>query len=227
MVQNEFSLQKEDWSLHRKGQQDQERHREKVKQAIRDNLGDLISDESIILSDGRKIVKIPVRSLEEYRIRYNFNKDRHAGSGNGDTKVGDIIAQGRPEPGAGGQGPGQGQGAGDTPGVDYLEAEVTLEEIQALLFSELELPNLAPKRPEHVTVQQVEYKDVRKKGLMGNVDKKRTLLESIRRNQLHNTGKHQILPDDLRFKTWEEVTKPESSAVVLAMMDTSGSPDVS
>ena len=39
-------------------------------------------------------------------------------------------------------------------------------------------------------------------------------------------GKAEISPihnDDLRFKTWDEVIKPESKAVVLAMMDTSGS----
>ena len=39
-------------------------------------------------------------------------------------------------------------------------------------------------------------------------------------------GKAEISPihnDDLRFKTWNEVIKPESKAVVLAMMDTSGS----
>ena len=39
-------------------------------------------------------------------------------------------------------------------------------------------------------------------------------------------GKAEISPihnDDLRFKTWDEVVKPESKAVVLAMMDTSGS----
>lgn len=39
-------------------------------------------------------------------------------------------------------------------------------------------------------------------------------------------GKAEISPihnDDLRFKTWDEVIKPETRAVVLAMMDTSGS----
>ncbi|SFU92021.1 hypothetical protein SAMN05421543_11376 [Alicyclobacillus macrosporangiidus] len=224
MADVQFSLQREDWSLHRKGQQDQERHREKVKQAIKENLADLVSDESIILSDGRQIVKIPIRSLEEYRIRYNFNKSRHAGTGDGDTQVGDVIAQGKP--GQAGQGPGQGQGAGDAPGVDYYEADVTLEDIQEMLFAELELPNLAPKQPERVVVTNFDYRDVRKKGLTNNIDKKRTLLETIRRTQLHGAGVPRISPDDLRFKTWEDVEKPDSSAVVLAIMDTSGSMDV-
>ncbi|GGJ13823.1 stress response UPF0229 protein YhbH [Alicyclobacillus cellulosilyticus] len=220
-----FTLEKEDWSLHRKGQQDQERHREKVKEAIKQNLSDLISEESIILSNGRQIVKVPIRSLEEYRIRYNHSKSRQAGSGDGDTQVGDVIAQGRPDAGQ----PGQGQGAGDAPGIDYDEAEVSLEDIESLLFEELELPNLAPKTPEQVTAEDADFRDVRKKGLAGNIDKRRTLLAAIRRQQREagtgggTEGRLRILPDDLRYKTWEEIERPESSAVVIAMMDTSGS----
>jgi len=218
MSQMQFSLQREDWSLHRKGQQDQERHRDKVKEAIRQNLGDLISDESIIMSDGRDIVKVPIRSLDEYRFRYNYNKSRQAGTGQGESQVGDVIAQGRPE-----NQPGQGQGAGDKAGIDYYEADVSLEDIESLLFAELELPNLKPKAPDLVIATDVEFRDIRKKGLQGNIDKKRTLLESIRRNQRADTGQVRITPDDLRYKTWEDIKKPQSKAVVLALMDTSGS----
>ena len=48
---NNFVVSKENWSLHRKGYQAQERHMEKVKEAIHKNLPDLITEESIILSD--------------------------------------------------------------------------------------------------------------------------------------------------------------------------------
>ncbi|RIV16602.1 DUF444 family protein, partial [Alicyclobacillaceae bacterium I2511] len=153
--------------------------------------------------------------------------------GDGDTQVGDVIAQ--EGKGSSGQGPGKGQGAGDSPGVDYTEAEVTLEDIAALLFEELELPNLIPKTPDQVTVTDYDYRDVRKQGLMNNIDKKRTLLEAIRRNQTQaardpgvpNPDKQRhhvrLAPDDLRFKTWENIEQPDTAAVVLAMMDTSGS----
>lgn len=59
---------------------------------------------------------------------------------------------------------------------------------------------------------------------MSNIDKKRTLIENLRRNA--NAGKSGIggiSPDDLRYKTWNEVIKPQSNAVILALMDTSGS----
>ena len=66
----DYIVSREDWSLHRKGYQDQQRHMEKVREAIKNNLPDLISEESIIMSNGRKVIKIPIRSLEEYKIRY-------------------------------------------------------------------------------------------------------------------------------------------------------------
>lgn len=100
--QHNFVVSKEDWSLHRKGYQDQMRHMEKVKEAIKNNLPDLITEESIIMSDGRDVVKIPIRSLDEYKIRYNYNKNKHVGQGDGDSQVGDVVArEPHPEEGRG------------------------------------------------------------------------------------------------------------------------------
>ncbi|MBX6396162.1 MAG: DUF444 family protein, partial [Alicyclobacillaceae bacterium] len=110
-----FTISKEDWSLHRKGFQDQQRHQEKVREAIRKNLADLITEESIIMTDGRQIVKVPIRSLDEYRFRFNYEKQAQGGTGDGKVKAGDVLARdGQP-----GQGPGAGPGAGDQPGFDY------------------------------------------------------------------------------------------------------------
>lgn len=58
-----FVVSREDWSLHRKGYQDQTRHQEKVKEAIKKNLPDLVSEENIIMSNGRDVIKIPIRLL--------------------------------------------------------------------------------------------------------------------------------------------------------------------
>ena len=220
--QNEhFVISQENWSLHRKGYQDQQRHMDKVKEAIKNNLPDLISEESIIMSNGRDVIKIPIRSLDEYKIRYNYDKSKHVGQGDGDSQVGDVVAS---DGGQGESGAGQGKEAGDQPGQDYYEAEVSIAEIEETLFKELELPNLEQKEQAEITEEKIEFNDIRKKGLMGNIDKKRTILTAIKRNAIK--GKAEITPihnDDLRFKTWNEVEKPESKAVVLAMMDTSAS----
>lgn len=219
-VGKNFVVSQENWSLHRKGYQDQQRHQEKVQEAINQNLPDLVTEENIITSNGRKIIRIPIRSLDEYKIRYNYDKNKHVGQGSGDSKVGDVVAQ----DGSQKSGPGKGGQAGDQAGEDYYEAEVSLAELEEILFQELELPNLMQKEEDNIVVENIEFNDIRKKGLMGNIDKRRTILEALKRNAM--AGKPGVAPiynDDLRFKTWEEKVKPESKAVVLAMMDTSGS----
>lgn len=214
-----FIVSKEDWSLHRKGHQDQERHQQKVREAIRANLPDLVTEENIIMSDGRQIVKVPIRSLDEYRIIYNFRKQKHVGQGDGDSQVGDVL--GRDSQSAQ---PGKGDKAGDQPGQDTVEAEVDLEDLEDILFQDMELPSLKPKDKEEIEVKSIVFNDIRKKGMMSNIDKKRTLMENLRRNASRgNPGIHSISPDDLRYKTWDDITVPHSNAVIIAMMDTSGS----
>lgn len=214
-----FIVSREDWSLHRKGYQDQARHQQKVREAVKQNLPDLVSEENIILSDGKQIIKVPIRSLDEYRFVYNYNKSRHVGQGDGDSQVGDVIGV---DPNA--KKGGKGEGAGDKPGDDVVEAEITLEEVESMLFAELELPFLRPKEKDQLETKEIRFNDIRKKGIMSNIDKKRTILENLRRNAKGGRpGIHGISPDDLRYKTWEEIVKPSSNAVILAMMDTSGS----
>lgn len=219
---HQFVISKEDWSLHRKGYDDQQRHQEKVQEAIKNNLPDLISEESIVMSNGRDVVKIPIRSLDEYKIRYNYDKNKHVGQGDGESQVGDVVA--RDGSASQQKGPGKGQGAGDQAGEDYYEAEVSMLEIEEALFSQLELPNLQQKERDENRVEHIEFNDIRKTGLMGNIDKKKTMISAFKRNALTGTpGFHPIYQEDLKFKTWNEVIKPDSKAVVLAMMDTSGS----
>jgi sporulation protein YhbH len=211
------SVSRNDWSLHRKGPLDQQRHQEKVKEAIKQNLADIVSQESIILSDGKKVIKVPIRSLEEYKFRFDPGRQKGVGQGKGGTKVGDVIAQ---DPAAG-----QGHGdAGTEPGTDYYETDITLDDLAAMIFEDLGLPNLEPKRNQRVVADAIKFSDVRKTGIWANLDKKRTILENIKRNAARGEPRlGHISMDDLRFKTWEQDIRYESNAVVLAMMDTSGS----
>ena len=97
------TIQRNDWSLQRKGIIDQERHKERVREAVRKNLGSIVSNEAIILSDGKRTVKVPIRSLDEYKFRFDHRKKKHVGQGDGRTRVGDVIAREGP-PGQGGRG---------------------------------------------------------------------------------------------------------------------------
>lgn len=212
-----ISVSRSDWSLHRKGPADQQRHQEKIKQAIKDNLAEIVSQESIIMSDGQKVIKVPIRAIEEYKFRYSPEKQKMVGQGRGGSKVGDVV--GREQNGGTDR-----SGAGSEPGIDYYETEITIDELAALIFEDLGLPNLEPKRSRKVVSEVLSFKDVRKVGIWANLDKKRTILQNIKRNALRGEPKFKdIRQEDLRFRTWDEGQRSESNAVVIAMMDTSGS----
>lgn len=213
------SVSQADWSLHRKGYVDQQRHTDKIKDAIKRNLHEIVSREDIILSDGKTVVKVPIRSLEQYKFRFDHNKGERVGQGQGGTRVGDVVGR------AGGDDAGKGQGqAGDQPGEDYYEAEVNIDELAALIFEDLGLPNLEEKKRQQLEAETVQFKDIRRTGVLANLDKRRTILQNIRRNAMRGEPRFQkVRNEDLRFKTWEEEIRYESNAVVIAMMDVSGS----
>lgn len=213
------SVSQHDWSLHRKGPTDQARHNVKVKEALKDNLADVVAEESIITSDGSKIVKVPIRSLELPHFRFDPQKSKHAGEGQGDSRVGDVLG----DAGASG-GAGRGKKPGDIPGVDYYDAEIELDQLAAMIFEDLGLPNLKQKQQEELEVETIRFNDVHKKGIMSNLDKRRTILENVKRNALAGDAKFSgVRDEDLRFKTWQPVLKRETNAVVIAMRDVSGS----
>jgi sporulation protein YhbH len=205
--------------LHRKGPIDQSRHNEKVKEAIKDNLPSIVGEEAIITSDGNQIVKIPIRSLELPHFRFDHGRRNQVGQGPGGSKPGDIVGQ---EPG--GQAAGRGNGAGNQPGIDYYEAELTVDEVAALVFEDLGLPFLEPRQQQHIEDEAVRFTDVRRQGILANLDKRRTIMQNIRRNARDGQPRFANLgQDDLRFKTWEPTVTEEHNAVVVAMRDVSGS----
>src|SRR5262249_43730057 len=167
-----MAVQRNDWSLQRKGQIDQERHRERVRDAIKQNLGSIVSNESIIMSDGKRKVKVPIRSLDEYKFRFDYRKKRHVAQGQGDTKDGDVVGREQRQ----GQGPGRGQKAGDQPGGEYFEAEVELDELAKLIFEALHLPNLQEKAKREIQSRATRFTEIRRTGIMSNLDKRRSIL---------------------------------------------------
>ncbi|MBO8127606.1 MAG: sporulation protein YhbH [Peptococcaceae bacterium] len=214
-----FTISREDWSLHRKGHLDRQRHREKVREAIQKNLSSIITEESIVMSDGQKTIKVPIRSIKQYCFRFNYHKKRQVGQGEGNTEVGELIGY-KHQWGD----KGFGKGAGREPGIDYYETDITIEELEDILFEDLRLPNFETKKKRQMVADGIDFKDIRKKGLVCNLDWRRTILEVLKKNALRgHPGFYNLTPEDLRYRTWDVVHRPDTSAVILAMMDTSGS----
>src|SRR4029434_502220 len=134
---------------------DRARHREKVRQAIRENIADIIAEESIIGKSRDRIIKVPIRGIKEYRFIYG-NAAPGVGQGNGQSQPGQVV--GRQE----GDASGRPDRAGDRPGIDYYETEVRLDELIDLMFEDLELPDLERKKlreiPAETTAKRKGYR---------------------------------------------------------------------
>jgi sporulation protein YhbH len=206
------------WELRRRGLKDSLRHDQRVKEAIKQNLRDLISEEAIITSDGNKRVKIPLRYLDQYRFKYGQPQQ---GVGQGEGQPGDVIGR---QPGQGdGSQPGDGE-PGDQPGEHTYEVEITLEELTQMMLEDLALPWMEEKPERQVTSTTHRYTDVRRKGSLANLDKRRTLMNNLRRNAARGHPEvRNFHDDDLRFKVWDVHKETHSNAAVYMLMDCSGS----
>ncbi len=155
---------------------DRLRHRQKVRESIRENIADIIAEESIIGKDKDRVIKVPLRGIKEYRFVYGDNAPG-ASQGNGDSRPGQVVGK------TGKDGPGKGdEQAGDRPGVDYYETDVTLEELIEIMFEDLELPNLERRALREI---QSDYssrrKGYRKVGIRIRLDKRRTAKQRVMR----------------------------------------------
>src|SRR5271156_5120863 len=229
---------------------DRARHRQKVRESIRENIADIIAEESIIGKDRDRVIKVPLRGIKEYRFIYGEHAPA-AGQGQGDTRPGEVVGK----TGKGGKGDGQ---AGDRPGIDYYETDVTLDELIEIMFEDLELPNLERRALRQIpSDRSFKRKGYRHVGIRVRLDKRRTARQRVMRilaaRHRHAVERARELAeaaaleagtgsetevveetperrfpfhqDDLRYRHVETDTKEESNAVVMCVMDTSGSMD--
>lgn len=205
---------------------DRLRHRQKIKDSIRDNIGDILAEESIIGRDRDKIIKVPIRSIKEYRFIYGDNSPG-AAQGDGNQKPGDVVDTGQ-------EGQGPGQGAGSQAGVDAFETDITLEELIAIMFDDLELPELEKKSLKEIISDDArKRKGHRKAGIKPRLDKRATARNRVRRlravkgsREINMEDEEQRFPfhkDDMSYFHIAPTSKETSNAVVFCIMDTSGS----
>jgi sporulation protein YhbH len=211
--------------------EDRRRHRELVEESIKKNIVNIIAEESIIGQSSGKKIKIPIRGIKEYQFVYGKNV-HGAGSGDGDEKRGDMIGE-DPENGAG-KGSG---GAGDQEGEDIYEIEITIEELIKYLFDDLKLPDIDRRKlSELESDKNFRNLGYQKKGIPPRIAKKRSVIEKIKRRQGYLRSQNEVeepteearfpfMEDDLRYRRLKEKRKKDFNAVVLCIMDVSGSMD--
>lgn len=189
--------------------------RGKIKQDLKRHLtrGELIGRR------GKEIVSIPVPHVELPRFRYG--RQDQGGVAQGDGEVGTPI-------GSAGQ-PGGGEGeAGDMPGQHIREAELTVAELAGLMGEELELPRIQPKGAHSMSVVKNRYAGIKTTGPETLRSFRRTYKEALKRqlaSGAYNPVRPVIIPvrEDMRYRSWRQEPERVANAVIIYMMDVSGS----
>jgi uncharacterized sporulation protein YeaH/YhbH (DUF444 family) len=195
---------------------DHQRFRRIVKGKIRDDLRKFLTRGELLGREGKKYITIPVKGVEIPHFRYGDNSD--AGVGKGDGKPGDPVN---------GDGEGIGPG-GEQEGQHLMEVEVSLDELAEILGEELKLPRIKPKGKHRITSERDRYSGIRQSGPESLRHFKRTFRRALRRqimSGLYNPDAPRIIFErrDKMYRSWKTTLSPQSNAVIIYMMDVSGS----
>ena len=194
---------------------DHQRFRQIVKGRIRDDLRKFLSKGELIGREGKDLISIPVHSVELPNFRYG---DNSGGVGSGDGDVGDGL----------GKGQGNGTQGGTEAGRHIMEVDLGLDELAEMLGEELNLPRIEPKGKHRISAERDKYRGIRRVGPEGLRHFKRSYKEALKRQIMlgqYNPRRPVIIPEkgDIRYRSWKEVKTPQSNALIVFMMDVSGS----
>jgi len=195
---------------------DHQRFRQVVKGKIRKDLRKFLTRSELLGKEGKHLVSIPVRGIDLPHFRYGDNDDGGVGMGEGEAgdKVGDD---------------GEGIGPGGTePGQHILEVDISLDELADILGEELELPRIEPRGKHRLTSEKDRYTSLRQTGPESLRHFRSTFKRALKRQLMtgtYNLDRPVIVFErrDRMYRSWKTVLKPESNAVILYMMDVSGS----
>ena len=204
-------------SMVKKIEGDFARFRHIVRGQIRKELRKYIQRGEMIGRQGKYAVSIPLRQIRIPTFRFGRNQVGGVGQGEGD--VGTPIGKGEPVPG---------NGAGDAPGQHMLEVDVSLKELAQILGEELKLPRIKPKGRSQILAERLKYTGIARAGPESLRHFKRTFKEALKRQMamgMYDPDDPFVVPvrDDRRYRSWKKREVPQNNAVIIYMMDVSGS----
>ncbi|MEZ6188484.1 MAG: DUF444 family protein [Planctomycetota bacterium] len=200
---------------------DHSRFKQIVRGKIKKELRRYITRGELVGRKGKKTVSIPLPQIQMPRFRYG--SQQQGGVGQGEGELGQPLNQpGQKQPGAG-----QGE-AGEDEGQHVLEVDVDISELAQILGEELELPRIEPKGKKSLATEKDVYSGIHRSGPESLRHFKRTFKEALLREIASGTYDPDdplVLPtrEDKRYRSWKTKREPEANAVIIYMMDVSGS----
>jgi uncharacterized sporulation protein YeaH/YhbH (DUF444 family) len=195
--------------------QDVARFKQIVRGRVKKELRKFISSGELIGKKGKELISIPIPIIDIPRFVHGDKQKGGLGQGKGGE--GSQVQ------------PGEGVSrAGSAPGEHILEVEVTFEELAELLGEELELPRIRPKGVEELESRGYRYSGISSAGPESLRHFKRTFRKALRRQIISGTydpKRPLITPvrEDRVYRSWVEIRRPRSCALIVYMLDVSGS----
>ncbi|MFQ5878030.1 MAG: DUF444 family protein [Acidobacteriota bacterium] len=199
-------------------ERDHNRFRQIVRGRIKKDLKKYISSGELIGRRGKDLISIPLPQITIPQFIYG--RKQTGGVGQGDGAVGSVVGAGEAEGGP--------QRAGSEPGEHLLEVDVTLDELAEMLGEELELPRIQPRGRKNILSVKDRYTSISHHGPETLRHFKRTYRETLKRTistgNFHADNPFLIpIRQDKRYRSWKSAVMPQANAVILYMMDVSGS----
>ncbi len=206
------------YELFSRGARDWLRHNQKVREAVRDTLPEILSGEDLMTGpSGNRSVLVPVKFLEHSRFRL-ADPGAQQGAGQGRGQPGDVLVPGRES------GDADAQSGGTENGEIRFVVEMKLDEIIDWIWEELKLPELKPKRTSTLDEPDYVREGWDKRGARSRLDRRRTMKEAVKRRAIQENPVA-IVNDDLRFRQLVKRATPSTNAAVIFALDVSGSMD--
>jgi len=196
-------------------EKDHQRFRRIVRGRIKQDLRKYISEGELIGRQGGETISIPIPQIE--LPHFTFDTGKQGGVGQGEGEPGDPV----------GEGEGTGE-AGEAEGQHVIEVDVPLDELAQILGEELELPNIEPRGQSEIVSERNRYTGIRTVGPESLRHFKATFKRALRRQismGIYDPDNPIIVPvkEDRRYRSWNVKKQPEYRAVIIYMMDVSGS----
>lgn len=197
---------------------DHSRFNDVIRGRIKTNLKDYIKSGEFISKQGNEKISVPISRIDLPHFRLSDGSGVSQGQGN----KGDSISNGTPQKNK------SDQKAGSDTAEHTLEIEVSLSELADMLGEELGLPRIEKRLSGRLKTEVTQYTGIHTSGPNALRHFKRSYKNALRRQiamGIYDRDNPVIVPikEDMRYRSLKHYTRPESNAVIIYMMDVSGS----
>ena len=185
------------YELFSRGARDWLRHNQKVREAVKDSLPDLLAGSDLITRPATAPCRCRCKFLEHARFRL-LDPQTGQGAGQGKGEPGDVL-----QPGQARKAPSPGEGGGTGNGEIQFVLELKVDEIVDWLWEELKLPDSSPSARRTMDEPDFVREGWDKRGARSRLDRRTHVKEAVKRRAIQSDPVP-FTDDDLRFRQLRE-----------------------